>query len=200
MNTKEKIIYEALNLFSTKGFDSISVRDIAKAVGIKASSLYNHFKNKQDIFDTIIKKYSEYTNKAFKNINNNANKIILNKLKNLPEDSFSRIYMKMCRFYLEDENIIKFRKALMLEQFNNPKISKIYNEIFIDNILNAYTELLNILMDARLLIRRDPCTLSVQLCSPLFLLFYKYENVTDKEFEILRNHILEFRNTYAMKG
>lgn len=200
MNTKEKIIYEALNLFSTKGFDSISVRDIAKAVGIKASSLYNHFKNKQDIFDTIIKKYSEYTNKAFKNINNNANKIILNKLKNLPEDSFSRIYMKMCRFYLEDENIIKFRKALMLEQFNNPKISKIYNEIFIDNILNAYTELLNILMDARLIIRRDPCTLSIQLCSPLFLLFYKYENITDKEFEILRNHILEFRNTYAMKG
>lgn len=200
MNTKEKIIYEALNLFSTKGFDSISVRDIAKAVGIKASSLYNHFKNKQDIFDTIIKKYSEYTNKAFKNINNNANKIILNKLKNLSEDSFSRIYMKMCRFYLEDENIIKFRKALMLEQFNNPEISKIYNEIFIDNILNAYTELLNILMDARLLIRRDPCTLSIQLCSPLFLLFYKYENVTDKEFEILRNHILEFRNTYAMKG
>jgi len=58
MNTKEKIIYESLNLFSTKGFDAISVRDIANAVGIKASSLYNHFKNKQDIFDTIIERYS----------------------------------------------------------------------------------------------------------------------------------------------
>lgn len=44
MNTREKIISESLNLFSRKGFDAISVRDIAKAVGIKASSLYNHFK------------------------------------------------------------------------------------------------------------------------------------------------------------
>ena len=200
MNTKEKIIYEALNLFSIKGFDAISVRDIAKAVGIKASSLYNHFKNKQDILDTIIKKYSEYTNKTFKNITNNTNTIILNKFKSFPEDLFSKIYMKMCRFYLEDENIVKFRKMLTIEQFNNPEISKIYNEIFIDNILDAYTKLLNILMDARFLIRRDPCTLSIQLCSPLFLLFYKYENITDKEFEILRNHILEFRNAYTMKG
>ena len=30
------------------------MRDIAKAVGIKESSLYNHFKNKQDIFDSIV--------------------------------------------------------------------------------------------------------------------------------------------------
>ena len=200
MNTKEKIVYEALNLFSTKGFDAISVRDIANAVGIKASSLYNHFKNKQDILDTIIKKYSEYTNKAFKNINNNTNNIILNKFKSFPEDSFSKIYMKMCRFYLEDDDIVKFRKMLTIEQFNNPKISKIYNEIFIDNILDAHTKLLNTLMDAKLLIRRDPCILSIQLCSPIFLLFYKYENVTDTEYEILRNHILEFRNAYAMKG
>ena len=58
MNTKERIITEALNLFSINGYDSVSVRDIAKAVGIKESSLYNHFKNKQDIFDTIISEYS----------------------------------------------------------------------------------------------------------------------------------------------
>ena len=65
MNTKEKIIYESLNLFSTKGFDAISVRDIANAVGIKASSLYNHFKSKHDIFDTIIGRYSEHVNNFF---------------------------------------------------------------------------------------------------------------------------------------
>ena len=53
MNTREKIIYESLNLFSAKGFDAISVRDIANAVGIKASSIYNHFKSKYEIFDTM---------------------------------------------------------------------------------------------------------------------------------------------------
>ena len=43
MTTKERIRYEALNLFSEKGFDTVSVRDIASAVGIKESSLYNHY-------------------------------------------------------------------------------------------------------------------------------------------------------------
>lgn len=53
MTTKDNIIEQALRLFSAKGFEAVSVRDIARAVGIKESSLYYHFKNKQDIFDTI---------------------------------------------------------------------------------------------------------------------------------------------------
>ncbi len=202
MNTKEKIIYESLNLFSIKGFDAISVRDIANKVGIKASSLYNHFKNKQDIFDTIIKKYSIYANQISKNINthNNTNNFIINRFKDLSNDQFLKIHMNMFRFYLEDEYIVKFRKILTIEQFNNPEISKIYHEIFIDNILDIHTKILTILIDEKLLIKKDPYTLAIQLCSPIFLLFYKYENMTDKELQILKNHILEFRNTYIMKG
>jgi len=96
--------------------------------------------------------------------------------------------------------MVKFRKILTIEQFNNPQISKIYHEIFIDNILDAHTKILIALMDQKLLISRDAYTLSIQLCSPVFLLFYKYGNVTDKESQILKNHILEFRNTYTMKG
>ena len=50
-NTKEKILLSALELFSTKGYEGTSVRDLARAVGIRESSLYKHFKNKQAIFD-----------------------------------------------------------------------------------------------------------------------------------------------------
>ncbi len=35
MNTRDKILREALTLFSSRGFDAVSVRDIARAVGIK---------------------------------------------------------------------------------------------------------------------------------------------------------------------
>ncbi len=56
MNTKEKILSVALTLFSTKGYKAVSVRHIASDVGIKASSLYNHFENKQEILDELIKK------------------------------------------------------------------------------------------------------------------------------------------------
>lgn len=40
MNTKERIVKEALTLFSKHGYQGTSVKNIADAVGIKDSSLY----------------------------------------------------------------------------------------------------------------------------------------------------------------
>ena len=53
-DTKQRILEKALELFSTRGYDAVSVGEIAKAVGIKAPSLYNHFPSKQAIFDAIV--------------------------------------------------------------------------------------------------------------------------------------------------
>lgn len=53
-DTKQRILDKALELFAAYGYDSVSVGDIAKAVGIKAPSLYNHFPGKQAIFDAIV--------------------------------------------------------------------------------------------------------------------------------------------------
>ena len=59
MNTKKRIIEEALILFSEKGYSDVYVNDIAKAVGIKAPSLYKHYKNKQEIFNAILEELKE---------------------------------------------------------------------------------------------------------------------------------------------
>ena len=53
IGTKKKIFDSAIELFSKNGFDNISINDITKAAGIRQSSLYNHFKSKQEILDTI---------------------------------------------------------------------------------------------------------------------------------------------------
>ena len=52
--TRQKILDKALELFSTRGYDAVSVGEIAEAVGIKAPSLYNHFPSKRAIFDAIV--------------------------------------------------------------------------------------------------------------------------------------------------
>ena len=57
METKELIQEAALDLFSRKGFDSSSVRDIAAQIGIKDSSLYFHFKSKQAILDSLMDRF-----------------------------------------------------------------------------------------------------------------------------------------------
>ena len=51
MSTKEKILETALTLFAKNGYDGTSVEQIAQDVGVKAPSLYKHFKGKDDILN-----------------------------------------------------------------------------------------------------------------------------------------------------
>ena len=49
-NTKQRILQSSAKLFACKGFDVLTMRDIASACDIKAPSLYNHFKDKQTLY------------------------------------------------------------------------------------------------------------------------------------------------------
>lgn len=53
-NRKEEIISQASQLFKEKGYSAVTMRDIAKALGIKAASLYNHIEGKQEILSVLI--------------------------------------------------------------------------------------------------------------------------------------------------
>lgn len=55
--TKWTLFTISVDLFAEKGYDTVSVRDIAKAAGIKAASIYNHFKSKDEILETIYDYY-----------------------------------------------------------------------------------------------------------------------------------------------
>ena len=54
VTTKEKILHTALDLFSKLGYHGVSIREITRNVGIKESSLYNHFRSKEEILECIL--------------------------------------------------------------------------------------------------------------------------------------------------
>jgi len=68
IKTRDRIINAAIILFSDKGYSKISMRDIAEKVGIKAASLYNHFKSKEEILHTLYDYFFENQYKARPNI------------------------------------------------------------------------------------------------------------------------------------
>ncbi|MGK0385434.1 MAG: AcrR family transcriptional regulator [Patiriisocius sp.] len=60
---KEEIVAVAATLFKEKGYSAVSMRDIAQEMDIKAASLYNHIKGKQEILSTLVMYVAkEFTN------------------------------------------------------------------------------------------------------------------------------------------
>lgn len=61
-DTKTAVLEAAIPLFAKRGYDSVSMRDIAQAINIRAPALYNHFKDKQSLYLAAIS--SAFANKA----------------------------------------------------------------------------------------------------------------------------------------
>ncbi len=59
LTRKQEIIITASRLFKERGYNAISMRDLAAEMGIKAASLYNHISSKQEILGLIILKVAE---------------------------------------------------------------------------------------------------------------------------------------------
>ena len=64
ISTEEKIFKTAVDLFSQKGFHAVSIREIARNVGIKESSIYNHYASKDKILETIFDYYQNQMDKT----------------------------------------------------------------------------------------------------------------------------------------
>lgn len=201
MNTKEKILNSALNLFSTKGYSAVSVRNIAAEVGIRASSLYNHFESKQDILDELIKVNIRYI-KDF--VEEMYMEYKINTKKYTNPESFSNNFidsnLRIIKFLLENSTVVKFRKLLTIEQFSNPELSALYQKIFISDILKYESDFFTCLMENNIIIKADPYILALQFYSPIFLLLYDENKRNKDDYLNVKKHIFHFRDTYSMKG
>lgn len=65
---RDRIIEEATRLFSEKGFNGVSVREIAEAVGVTKPTLYYYFASKEQLFESIITGLLEDFRKQLKEV------------------------------------------------------------------------------------------------------------------------------------
>ncbi len=208
MSTRERILHEALDLFSVKGYDAVSVRDIARAVGIKESSLYNHFRNKQDIFDSIISEYSGRGSEFFHNMQLTGenrqfavDERTVNMYRQMSNEQFAAVAGPIFEFYFADEINVKLRKMLTIEQYRNPDIRKLYRDISFDEAINFQSALFAALIEAGCFVKTDPYLLAMAFFAPIFLIFYKYDNNQQSLGEakaLFNRHIAHFNETYGI--
>lgn len=105
MDTKKKILDVALTLFSEKGYGNVYVGQIAEGVGIKAPSLYKHYKSKRDIFEAILEEMRNRYDKETEHLNMSGDDFTIDfKLyKNISEDELVKMGIGLFSFFLHDE-------------------------------------------------------------------------------------------------
>ncbi|MDK2808790.1 MAG: TetR/AcrR family transcriptional regulator, repressor for uid operon [Clostridiales bacterium] len=185
MKTKDNIIYESLKLFSILGFEAVSTRMIAKAVHGSDALIYKHFKNKQEILDTIVAICTERFLSKRQAID----------FSHICWEDAEKICMDMFEFQTEDEWIVLFRRLLILEQFKNEKMAQLYRKFFIDSILDDLALLFEKLMVNEYLKPGNPKIYAMELYAPFFMY-----HTLNQEKELLRKelkiHVSYFEKNY----
>jgi len=115
-STRDKILNQALDLFAENGYHGTSMREIAKAVGIRGSSIYNHFSGKEEIFSELFNYLAP--------LNLKAEKIKFEFMETGVEPVEALNYLSSIVIEeMQDSNKVKLLK-IMLKENNNPVVKK----------------------------------------------------------------------------
>ena len=158
MHTKQRILLEALRLFSRKGYDAVSVEQIADAVGIRAPSLYKHYKSKQDIFDAIFeetaKRYGAFTDSISVHLSDSEQDIQV--FRAITADGLVEKVKSLISYSLHDEFVSQFRRMVTIEQFRSPELSALYSQRYVAQIQDYHRELFRRMIAAGVMRQEDP--------------------------------------------
>ena len=189
--TKDKIFDTALDLFSKKGYDSVSVRTIASEVGIKESSIYNHYSSKKDILMSILNYFEEY----FK-----GNPLDDENIRKLLEENPEEFYhqgSEMFKQQIFEENILKIMKLIFVQMYQIDEVK----EFFLREILGGSTDFWSDVFE--ILIQKNVIGSD---CNPnklaemyfgfsmfkLWEIFLKYDDFPKAEIEIMFDEVEEY--------
>lgn len=202
-NTREVILEKSLNLFSVKGYQGVTVKEIAKAVGVKDSSLYKHFESKQAIYDTLLQRMNEKFEETVA-------------LYQLPQGEMSAIAREYGRndliwlkraceavflFFFKDPQASRFRKMLIIEQYQNRNAADTLQSWFIDNAIRFQTNLFAEMMRQGHFREGPPQIVALQFYAPFYVLLCQYDTMPDKEAEalgLLAQHVEQFAAVYQI--
>ena len=202
MDTKSKILDEALTLFSEKGFANVFVNEIAERVGIKAPSLYKHYKSKQAIFDAIIDEMNHRFEQQAQalTIDGTDPAADAEVYKNMDEDHLVKLGTDLFKYYLHDSYTRRFRKMLTIEQFQDKDLARVYSQQYFDMPLSYQGMLLGLLVSQGLLVTENVPIMTLHFYAPIYMLLTVCDREPEREQEALKlmeEHIRQFDKLYG---
>ena len=193
-DTKERILEAALEMFSRKGYDGTNIRELTASLGLVKSSMYRHFKSKEEIWNCLLDEMIAYYGARFGSPEN---------LPPIPEsaEDLVAMTMQMADFTIHDEKIIMTRKVLTIEQFRDERARDLATKHFLTGLKEMFTHIFAGMMDKGLLRKDDPAMLAFAYTAPISALIHWCDREPEKteeamaQIEALSRH---FVKTYGV--
>lgn len=202
MDTKKRILDEALTLFSENGYGNVYVGQIADAVGIKAPSLYKHYKSKRDIFNAILAEMKiNYDRQAgLLKMNGSDPSADAGLFSEISEDELVKTGVGLFMYFVHDEYACKFRKMLTIEQFRDKELALLFSKQYNDAPLSYQSAMFNMLCAGGILEAYDADIMALHFYAPIYMLMTIHDRQPEREEELLsmlERHIRQFSRIYS---
>lgn len=194
MGTRETISSTALTLFSRKGYADASIRDICKLVGIKESSLYFHFKNKQAILDELTEEFVGGYSAALEGFAGT-----FRRMSYLTPDLFRSIIRRFVNACYMDAALNQYLCILIHEQGQNESLRKVFRKWVYDEPIELLKEMFITLIEMGFIRRTGVSFLAESFYYPLVSLFLEHMTLPDPQsfesayIEYVDKFLKEFR-------
>ena len=199
-NTRSKIIQCSLELFSIRGYEGVSMRDIAAAVGIKAASIYKHFDNKEAIYSAIVELFQEKTGEIFKSSVENEQQYM-----SITSDVLSQMVKQIFTVYVKEPFLSKCRKLFVISGFERKEIGTLYGESFIKQPLTFNTHIFEMLLAAKGEGSQQPewdaQIMAYQFYTPVLIIMQEYDYgiiSLEEALEKIERNVKQFAKVYGL--
>ena len=177
-DTKERILAAALEMFSRYGYAGTNIRELTASLGLVKSSMYKHFKSKDEIWNTLLDELIAYYGEHFGSPEH------LPPVPDSPE-ALIRLTMQMVNLTVHDEKIVMTRKVLTLEQFRDSRARELATKHFLTGLTDIFTRIFTSMMAKGLLRKDNPEMLAFAYTAPISTLIHLCDREPDKTEEAI---------------
>lgn len=144
LETTRQILDIAADLFARNGYDGVSVRAIAEKAGIKESSLYNHFKSKADILETLFNEFIKYVPETRPSDEEIDKMLMLMEPKEVFKSILFHVGKSVCGTLSNTAMIINY------EKYRNPRAAEMYYTYVVKDPADYYERLINKMIERKM--------------------------------------------------
>ena len=187
--TQEKIRDAAIDLFSRRGYEAVSMQDIADAVGIRKSSIYNHYRSKDQILQSIL----TYFNKELARSDakrQDEEQQIETYLDTLGPAALMAAVLKQLEELLKVPRMRQIWRMIAMEVYRNTMIRSFFERVMIVQPSRFWEKAFRAMMERGMIRQADPEILAREFQSYQIYLMVKYLVLfNDEESEAFHREI-----------